>query len=71
MLDYLKWRGDLPFTAAPQGVSRTDWLNLIRGLRECGFSGTLILDLADTARAFLSHEAVDRYAPGGLWQGNV
>jgi len=42
----------LPFTAAPQGVSRTDWLNLIRGLRECGFSGALILDFADTARAF-------------------
>ena len=42
----------LPFTCADQGQNRTDWLNLIRGLREGGFDGSLILDFADTAAAF-------------------
>lgn len=42
----------LPFTSAPQGQSQTDWLNLIRGLREIGFDGELILDFHDTAAAF-------------------
>lgn len=42
----------LPFTAANQGGSQTDWLNLIRGLRKIGFDGELILDASDTARAF-------------------
>lgn len=42
----------LPFTCAPQGQSQTDWLNLIRGLREVGFDGELIMDFHDTASAF-------------------
>ncbi|MDE6406201.1 MAG: sugar phosphate isomerase/epimerase [Lachnospiraceae bacterium] len=42
----------LPFTAARQGQPQTDWLNLIRGLREIGFDGELILDIRDTASAF-------------------
>lgn len=42
----------LPFTAAKKGQSQTDWLNLIRGLREIGFDGELIMDMADTAEAF-------------------
>lgn len=42
----------LPFTAVTKGQSRTDWLNLIRGLREIGFDGELIMDLQDTASAF-------------------
>ncbi len=42
----------LPFTSAYQGQSLTDWLGLIRGLREIHFDGSLILDFADTAAAF-------------------
>lgn len=42
----------LPFTSVSAGKSRTDWLSLIRGLRENGFDGHLILDMADTAAAF-------------------
>lgn len=42
----------LPFTAVQRGQSRTDWLNLIRGLREIGFDGELIMDFHDTASAF-------------------
>lgn len=42
----------LPFTAVQQGQPRTDWLNLIRGLREAAFDGILILDFQDTAMAF-------------------
>lgn len=42
----------LPFTAVRNGQSRTDWLNLIRGLREIGFDGELIMDFHDTAAAF-------------------
>lgn len=42
----------LPFTAVKRGESRTDWLNLIRGLREIGFDGELIMDIYDTASAF-------------------
>jgi len=42
----------LPFTAVKRGESRTDWLNLIRGLREIGFDGELIMDMYDTASAF-------------------
>lgn len=42
----------LPFTAARHGQPQTDWLNLIRGLREIGFDGELILDMYDTASAF-------------------
>ncbi len=42
----------LPFTCAAQGRSQTDWLNLIRGLRETFFDGQLILNIKDTATAF-------------------
>lgn len=42
----------LPFTCVCHGQPQTDWLGLIRGLRETGFDGDLILDLADTASAF-------------------
>lgn len=42
----------LPFTAVRHGQSQTDWLNLIRGLREIGFDGELIMDIHDTASAF-------------------
>lgn len=42
----------LPFTASHQRKSRTDWLGVIRGLRETGFDGELILDISDTAGAF-------------------
>lgn len=42
----------LPFTCADRGQNRTDWLNLIRGLRGIGFDGSLILDFADTVAAF-------------------
>lgn len=42
----------LPFTAVCSGQPRTDWLGLIRGLRESGFDGELILDFSDTAAVF-------------------
>lgn len=42
----------LPFTSANRGTSRTDWLNLIRGLREIEFDGALIMDFCDTIAAF-------------------
>ena len=42
----------MPFTAARRGQSQTDWLNLIRGLRETCFDGELIMDFHDTASAF-------------------
>ncbi|MCI8402858.1 MAG: sugar phosphate isomerase/epimerase [Lachnospiraceae bacterium] len=42
----------LPFTCTSHGQPQTDWLSLIRGLREIGFDGQLILDFVDTAKAF-------------------
>lgn len=42
----------LPFSAVNGGQSQTDWLSLIRGLREINFDGGLILDIEDTAAAF-------------------
>lgn len=42
----------LPFTAVKKSQSQTDWLNLIRGLREIGFDGELIINIGDTASAF-------------------
>lgn len=42
----------LPFTCSNQRQSQTDWLNLIRGLREIAFDGELVLNFADTAAAF-------------------
>lgn len=41
----------LPFTSAYHG-NQTDWLSLIRGLREAGFDGDIIFDISDTAKAF-------------------
>lgn len=41
----------LPFTSVFGGSSRTDWLNIIRGLREIRFDGLLIMDLSGTASA--------------------
>ncbi len=42
----------LPFTGVYRRQTQTDWLNLIRGLRETGFDGELVLDLQDTAAVF-------------------
>lgn len=42
----------LPFTSVYRGNSQTDWQNLIRGLREIGFDGALIMDIRDTVAAF-------------------
>lgn len=42
----------LPFTYTTGGQPGTDWLGLIRGLREIHFDGQLILNFADTAAAF-------------------
>lgn len=42
----------LPFTSVYRGASQTDWMNLIRGLREIGFDGELIMDIRDTVAAF-------------------
>lgn len=39
----------LPFTAVDFHAPQTDWLNLIRGLRQISFDGSLILDFSDTA----------------------
>lgn len=41
----------LPFTAVNKGTL-TDWLSLIRGLREAQFDESIILDFADTAMSF-------------------
>ena len=42
----------LPFSAAYQGQSLTDWLNLIRGLRAVRFDGVLVFRFGDTAASF-------------------
>ncbi len=42
----------LPFTAVRDGLSTMDWRGIIRGLRETGFDGKLIMDFGDTAGAF-------------------
>lgn len=42
----------LPLTCIGPGGPQTDWLNLIRGLRESGFDGQLLLDFSDTVTAF-------------------
>lgn len=42
----------LPFTSVKKRGSQTDWLDLIRGLRELGFDGELIMNFEDTAAAF-------------------
>ncbi len=42
----------LPFTCVGAGQSQTDWLGVIRGLREISYDGSLVLDFAGTASAF-------------------
>lgn len=42
----------LPFTCVNRGQSATDWLGLIRGLRETCFDGQLIMDFSTTAASF-------------------
>lgn len=42
----------LPFTCVNHNGSTTDWLGLIRGLREISFDGSLIMDSGSTAAAF-------------------
>ncbi len=42
----------VPFTSVYQRGSQTNWLGLVRGLRDIGFDGELILDCEDTAAAF-------------------
>ncbi len=42
----------LPFTCTRFGQPQTDWLNLIRGLREIGFDGQMILYIPDTISTF-------------------
>lgn len=42
----------LPFTCVNTGQSATDWLSLIRGLREIGFDGQLIITFGSTATSF-------------------
>ena len=42
----------LPFTCVGRGQSKTNWLSLIRGLREISYDGQLAFDMTDTAAAF-------------------
>lgn len=42
----------LPFTSVNKAQPMTDWLSLIRGLRDTGFDGNLILNFSDTASSF-------------------
>ena len=42
----------LPFTCVNKSQAATDWLNLIRGLREISFDGQLIIDFGDTTASF-------------------
>lgn len=42
----------LPFTCVSCGRSQTDWIGLIRGLREICFDGVLIMDFSSTAMVF-------------------
>jgi len=42
----------LPFTSIDRGQFRTDWLSLIRGLRETGFDGSIIMDFSSMTAAF-------------------
>lgn len=42
-------RAFLPFACADSG---TDWLGMLRGLRDIDFDGELIIDFSDTMRAF-------------------
>ena len=42
----------LPFTAVAKRQSKTDWLNVVRGLRAVHFDGQIILNCRDTLVAF-------------------
>lgn len=42
----------MPFTCVNKGKAQTDWLNIIRGLREINFDGGLLLEFASTAVCF-------------------
>lgn len=42
----------LPFTSVYKGQAQTDWLSLLRGLRDIGYDGQLVLDMTDTVAAF-------------------
>ncbi len=42
----------LPFTCVQGGSVQTDWMGLIRGLRDVEFDGELIIDFSSTAGAF-------------------
>ena len=42
----------LPFTCVNRSQPLTDWLSLIRGLRDSGFDGHLILSFGDTVKSF-------------------
>ncbi len=42
----------LPFTCVSRRRSKTDWLSLIRGIREISYDGQLVFDMEDTASAF-------------------
>lgn len=42
----------LPFTCSTCGRLQTDWLNLIRGLREICFDGVLVMDFSSTVETF-------------------
>lgn len=42
----------MPFTCVQGGGMQTDWMGLIRGLRDIDFDGELIIDFSDTVSAF-------------------
>ncbi len=42
----------IPFSCISRGEFQTDWLNLIRGLREICFDGSLIMDFSSMVAAF-------------------
>lgn len=42
----------LPFASVSHGQPKTDWLGLIRGLREICYDGALIMDFSSTTAAF-------------------
>ena len=42
----------MPFTNARRGQLQTDWMGMIRGLRDIDFDGELIVNCTDTSKAF-------------------
>ncbi len=42
----------LPFSMASNGISQTDWLGVIRGLRKIDFDGQIIFDFRGTSEAY-------------------